>query len=115
VGVLALELELKLKEGGKYRLFRVEDRLRRESYIRILSISKTELLLERPSLYCPILRELEEVSLRGSLYIVFANSYILMFLRIMFVLSNSIRDLGYIREMSIDRERLVYRALGILD
>jgi hypothetical protein len=88
VGVLALELELKLKEGGKYRLFRVEDRLRRESYIRILSISKTELLLERPGLYCSMFRGLKEVSLRGSLYIVFVNSYILIFLRIMFVFSS---------------------------
>jgi hypothetical protein len=90
VGISASELKLKLrlKESGKYRLFRVKDRLREGSYIRILSISKTELLLERPGLYCPMLRELEEISLRGSLYIVFANNYISIFLRIMFILSN---------------------------
>jgi hypothetical protein len=88
VGVSALELELKLKEGRKYWLFKVGGRSRGESYIRILFISKTELLLERPGLYCPMLRGLEEVSLRGSLYIIFINNYILMFLRIMFILSS---------------------------
>jgi hypothetical protein len=88
VDVLALELklELRLKGGGKYWLFEVGGKLREESYIRILFISKRELLLERPGLYCPILRGLEEVFLRGSLYIVFVNSYILIFLRIMFIL-----------------------------
>ena len=90
VGVSALELKLKLrlKEGGKYRLFRVRDKSRRESYIRMLFISKTELLLKRPGLYCPMLKGLEEVSLRGFLYIIFTNSYISIFLRIIFILSS---------------------------
>jgi hypothetical protein len=87
---LKLKLKLRLEEGGKYQLFKVGGRLRRESYIRILSISKTELLLKRPGLYCPILRGLEEVSLRDSLYIIFANNYISIFLKITFILSSSI-------------------------
>jgi hypothetical protein len=104
IGVLALELKLKLrlKEGRKYWLFRVRGRLRRESYIRILFISKTELLLKRPGLYYPMLKGLKKVSLSGSLYIVFINNYILIFLRIMFIFFSSIWDLGYIREMLID-------------
>jgi hypothetical protein len=102
VSALKLKLKLRLKEGGKYWLFRVRDRSRKGSYTRILSISKTELLLERPGLYCPILRGLEEVSLRGSLYIIFTNTYILIFLKIIFILSNSIQDLSYIREILID-------------
>jgi hypothetical protein len=92
VGISALELELKLglKEGRKYQLFKVGGRLRGGSYTRILFISEMELLLERPGLYCPILRGLEEVSLRGSLYIVFADSYILMFFKMTFILSSFI-------------------------
>jgi hypothetical protein len=70
--------------------------------MRILSISKTELLLKRPGLYCLILKRLEEISLRGSLYIIFTNSYILIFLKIMFILFSFIQDLGYIREILID-------------
>jgi hypothetical protein len=87
---LKLKLKLRLEEGGKYRLFKVEDKSRKESYIRILFISKIKLLLKRPGLYCPILKGLEEVSLRGSLYIIFTNNYISTFLKIIFILSNSI-------------------------
>jgi hypothetical protein len=87
---LELKLKLRLKGGGKYQLFRVGDRSRKGSYIRILFISKTELLLKRPGLYCPMLKGLEEVSLKDSLYIVFADNYILIFLRIIFILSSFI-------------------------
>jgi hypothetical protein len=92
IGVSALELKLKLrlKEDRKYRLFKVGDRSREESYIRILSIFKIKLLLKRPGLYCPILKGLEKVFLRGSLYIIFANNYILTFLKIMFIFSSSV-------------------------
>jgi hypothetical protein len=58
--------------------------------MRMLSISKMELLLKRPGLYCSMLKGLEEVSLRGSLYIIFTNSYILIFLRIIFIFSSFI-------------------------
>jgi hypothetical protein len=102
VSALKLKLKLRLKEGGKYWLFKVGDRLKGESYIRMLFIFKTELLLKRLGLYCPIFKELEEVSLRGSLYIIFTNSYILIFLKIMFILFSFIQDLGYIREILID-------------
>jgi hypothetical protein len=90
ISALELKLKLRLKEGGKYRLFRVRDKSRRESYIRMLFISKTELLLKRPGLYCPMLKGLEKISLRGSLYIIFTNSYILTFFKITFILSSFI-------------------------